>query len=126
MKSTTEVLDHHLKCFADRDLDGIVSDFSVDAVFFSADGAQRGQAAIRAEFEKLFREFGQLGVSLTSRLRAIEGEYVFLVWTAETPDNSYELASDTFVIRDGRIQMQALTAKTRSKHSAVDSAKLRR
>ena len=43
------------------------------------------------------------------------------VWTAETPDNSYELASDTFVIQNGRIRMQAFTAKTRAKEAASDT-----
>ncbi len=116
MRSTAEVLEHHLKCFASRDLEGILEDFSADAVFFSADGALRGPEAIRGVFEKLFSEFAKPGASLTSKLRLVEGDYVYLLWTAETPDNSYELASDTFVIRDGSIQHQALTAKIRPKH----------
>jgi hypothetical protein len=35
--------------------------------------------------------------------------------SAETADSSYELASDTFVIEDGKIRMQAFTAKFRAK-----------
>jgi ketosteroid isomerase-like protein len=116
MRSTTEVLAHHLKCFAARDIDGIVSDYSADAVFFSVDGAVRGPDAIRAVFEKLFSEFGKTGVFITPKQRLIEGDYVYSVFTAETPDNSYELASDTFVIRNGSIELQAFTAKTRPKH----------
>jgi ketosteroid isomerase-like protein len=116
MRSTAEVLEHHLQCFGSRDLDGILEDFAPGAVFFSAEGALRGPAAIRGVFEKLFNEFAKPGASLTSKLRLVEGDYVYLLWTAETPDNSYELASDTFVIRDGSIQLQALTAKIRPKH----------
>ena len=116
MRSTPEVLEHHLKCFAGRDLDGLMADYSADALFFSADGVVRGHRAIRGVFEKLFAEFAKPGASLASKLRAVEGDYVFLLWTAETPDNSYELASDTFVIREGRIQMQALTAKIEPKN----------
>ena len=88
MKSTADILSHHRKCFAERDLDGIVSDYSPDAVFFDDSGARRGRDAIRAAFEGLFREFGKPGASLTSKLRLVEGDYAFLVWTAETPDNS--------------------------------------
>jgi len=115
-KTTAEVLAHHGKCFADRDLDGIMADYAPDAVFFSGDGVVRGPEAIRAVFEGLFREFAKPGASMASMQRLVEGDYVFLLWTAETADNSYELASDTFVIRNGSIQMQALTAKTRPKH----------
>jgi len=39
MRSTKEVLDHHLKSFAARDLDGVLAAYSADAVFFSTDGA---------------------------------------------------------------------------------------
>jgi len=116
MRSAAEVLAHHLKCFADRDMDGTLSDYSADALLFSVDGAVRGHDAIRAVFEKLFREFSKPGASITSKLRLVEGDYVYLVWTAETPNNSYELASDTFVIRNGSIHMQAFTAKIRPKH----------
>jgi hypothetical protein len=35
MRSTAEVLDHHLKCFADRDLDAVLADYSADAVFLA-------------------------------------------------------------------------------------------
>jgi ketosteroid isomerase-like protein len=49
MRSTTEVLDHHLKCFADRDLDGLLADYSRDAVFFGPEGALRGPSAIKRD-----------------------------------------------------------------------------
>jgi ketosteroid isomerase-like protein len=110
MRSTAEVLTHHLKCFADRDIDGTLSDYSADAVFFSLEGKVRGFDGIRAVFERLFSEFSKPGASITSKQRLVEGDYVYLVWTAQTPDNSYELASDTFVIRNGSIQLQAFTA----------------
>ena len=35
MRSTAEVLDHHLKCFAARDMDGVLADYSADAVFLA-------------------------------------------------------------------------------------------
>src|SRR5215469_15731183 len=45
-RSTAEVLAHHFKCFADRDLDGIMADYSADALFFTPEGALPGPAAI--------------------------------------------------------------------------------
>ena len=47
MRSTAEVLARHLQCFADRDLDGTMADYSTGAVFFSTDGTLRGPVAIR-------------------------------------------------------------------------------
>ena len=57
VKSTSDVLAHHLKCFAARDLDGLMEDYAADAVFFTLGGVLRGREAIRGVFEKLFSEF---------------------------------------------------------------------
>lgn len=34
MPTTGDVLDQHLKCFGENDLDGVVADYSRDAVLF--------------------------------------------------------------------------------------------
>jgi ketosteroid isomerase-like protein len=47
MQSTAEVLDHHLKSFAARDMDAVLADYSPDPVFFGPEGAVRGPNAIR-------------------------------------------------------------------------------
>jgi ketosteroid isomerase-like protein len=120
MRSTAEVLAHHFECFANRDLDGIAADYAADALFFTPDGVLHGPEAIRGVFENLLREFAKPGATITSKKRLIEGEYAYSVFSAETPDNSYELANDVFVVRNGSIQMQAFTAKVRRK-SDVDS-----
>jgi len=45
----------------------------------------------------------------------IAGNYAYVVWSSETADNFYELASDTFFIQNGSIRMQAFTAKVTPK-----------
>jgi ketosteroid isomerase-like protein len=79
MRTTREVLDHHLKCFAVCDLKGTLADYSVDAVFLGANGSVRGRDGIKAVFEKLFSEFAKPGASITSKQRLVEGDYVHLV-----------------------------------------------
>jgi nicotinamidase-related amidase/ketosteroid isomerase-like protein len=121
MRSTSEVLAHHFKCFADRDLDGIMTDYAADALFFTPEGALRGPRGNQGVFEKLFGEFAKPGAALASKRRLVEGDYVYTVWTAETPDHSYELANDVFAVQNGMIQMQAFTAKV---HPKSDGATL--
>lgn len=113
MRSTAQILDHHQKCFANRDLDGLLADYSEDAVFFGPDGALQGPEAMRPIFQKLFAEFSKPGVSFTRRQLLVEGEYAHTVWSAETADNLYEFASDTFVIQKDRIRFQAFSAKVK-------------
>ena len=40
--------------------------------------------------------------------KTVEGEYAYIIWRAETPENTYEFATDTFVVRDGDIVAQTL------------------
>jgi ketosteroid isomerase-like protein len=115
MKSTAEVLDHHLKCFANRDINGVMADYSADAVFLGPEGALRGPDAIKPVFERFFAEFAKPGASFARKQRLIEGDYAYIVWSSETADNFYELANDTFFIQNGSIRMQAFTAKVTPK-----------
>jgi ketosteroid isomerase-like protein len=115
MKSTAEVLDHHLKCFANRDINGLMADYSADAVFLGPEGARRGPDAIRPAFERFFAEFAKPGMSFARKQQLIEGDYAYIIWSSETADNFYELASDTFFIQNGSIRMQAFTAKVTPK-----------
>ena len=41
----------------------------------------------------------------------VEADYAYILWTAETADNVYELATDTFVLREAKIVAQSFTAK---------------
>ena len=45
----------------------------------------------------------------------VDGETAFIVWSAETADNVYELGTDTFVVRNGKIVTQTLAVKVVSK-----------
>ena len=111
MASTKEVLDHHLKCFGEGDLMGLLSDYTPGAVLFISGGPLRGADAIRPFFQALFVEFGKPGAAFSLRQRFVEGDYAYILWTAETADNVYELGTDTFVVRDGKIVAQSFAGK---------------
>src|SRR5215831_3785085 len=115
MVSTSDVLDRHLKSFAEYDVDGLLSDYSSDAVLFVPSGPLKGPDAIRTLFEALIAEFAKPGSSFTMQLRSVEGEHTYILWTAERPDNSYEFATDTFVVRNGKIVAQSFAAKIKPK-----------
>jgi hypothetical protein len=115
MRSTNEVIDNHLKCFSEGDLAGILADFAPTAVLFTPDGPLQGRA-IDALFEALIAEFGKPGSTFALRQRSVAREVGYIVWTAETADNRYELVTDTFIVREGRIAMQSFAAKVVTKH----------
>ena len=111
MASTKDVLDHHLKCFGEGDLKGILSDYAPGAVLFTPDGLLRGADAIRPLFQAMIGEFGKPGAAFNMKRQSVEGDYAYIVWTAETADNLYEMATDTFVVRNGKIVAQSFAAK---------------
>jgi branched-subunit amino acid aminotransferase/4-amino-4-deoxychorismate lyase len=43
--------------------------------------------------------------------QSVEGQYAYILWSAETADNVYEVGTDTFVVRDGKIVTQSFTGK---------------
>jgi ketosteroid isomerase-like protein len=114
--STSDVLDHHLKSFAEYDLDGVLADYSSDAVLFVPTGPLKGPDAIKPLFQALVAEFAKPGSSFKMQQRSIEGDHAYILWTAETADNSYEFATDTFVVRNGKIVAQSFAAKIKPKH----------
>jgi len=124
MVSTSDVLDRHLKSFAEHDVDSVVSDYSLDAVLFAPNGPLKGPDAIKPLFEALISEFAKPGSSFTMQLRSIEGDHAYILWTAETADNSYEFATDTFVVRSGKIIAQSFAAKIKPKLNSLCSRTL--
>ena len=113
--STSDVLDRHLKAFSEYDVDGLLADYSSDAVLFIPTGLLKGPDAIKPLFEALVSEFAKPGSSFTMQQRYVHGDHAFILWTAETADNSYEFATDTFVVQNGRIVAQSFAAKIKLK-----------
>lgn len=111
MASTKDVLDHHLNCFGKGDLQGLVSDYVQDAVLLTPDGPLRGADAIRPFLQAMFVEFGKPGAVFNMKRESIEGDYAYILWTAETADNVYEVGTDTFVVRDGKVVIQSFASK---------------
>jgi ketosteroid isomerase-like protein len=113
--STSDVLDRHLKSFSEHDVDGVVADYSPDAVLFLPTGPLKGPDAIKPLFQTLISEFAKPGSLFELQQRSIEGDHAYILWTAETADNSYEFATDTFVVRNGKIVAQSFAAKVKPK-----------
>ena len=111
MLTTTSVLNQHLKSFSENDLDGVLADYSSDAVLFVPGRSLRGPKAIKPFFQALLAEFAKPGASFSMGQQYVDGDYAYILWSAETADNSYEAATDTFVVRNGKIVAQSFAAK---------------
>ena len=111
LPSTKDVLDHHIKCFFEFDLEGILSDYAPSAVLFTPNGPLKGLHAIRPLFQAMLAEFRKPGMTFAMKQLSVEGDHAYAVWSAETADNVYELGTDTLTIRDGKIVAQSFAGK---------------
>lgn len=116
MTTTNDVIDNHLKCFGEGNLEGILADYAPDAVLFTPGGPLKGVREIRGLFIAMLAEFGKPGTEFRLRQRHVDGDHAYILWDAETPDHRYELGTDTFVVREGRIAVQSFAAKTTPMH----------
>jgi ketosteroid isomerase-like protein len=97
-----------LEAFGEQDLAETMGDYADEAVLITQGATFRGHEEITGVFEDFYAEFSQEGVEFSLEERTIEDECAYIVWNASTPENDYEFATDTFVIRDGEIVAQTL------------------
>jgi ketosteroid isomerase-like protein len=107
--TTQDVLTHHPDNIGD--IAATMADYTAESRFFTPDGLLRGSEAIRSFFVRMFEEFAKPGMSFELLRQEVDGDTAYIVWRAETADNSFELGSDTFIVRNGKIVTQAFGGK---------------
>lgn len=118
--TTQEVFDRHLNHQLDGDLDAILSDYAPDAVVAGPDGLGSGRDHIRASYERVLPLISAL--DLVPSVQMV-GEVVYLTFRAQRDGKDELVGTDTFVIRDGLIQVHTFYAHTpRSADDARSSA----
>jgi ketosteroid isomerase-like protein len=108
---TKAIVDHHLAAFGAGDMKEVLADYTEKSVIHVPGAEFRGKAAIEQLFAGLFAEFAKPGASFNLANMVIEGEIGYIVWSAETADNVYELGTDTYLVEDGKIMVQTLVTK---------------
>ena len=109
---TKAILDHHLAAFTAGDADEILKDFTEDSVLISPDETFKGRDAIRAVFHGFFSGLFKPGTyDVTIDAVRVEGDVAYLLWRASCASAEVTMATDTFVVRDGKIAAQTYAAK---------------
>jgi ketosteroid isomerase-like protein len=104
-KQTETTLFHHLQATG---VDDILSDYTEDSVLFTPNGPVRGLAGLRGFFEAFIKGATPEMMAAYQLIRHdVGGEIAYIVWKAEP---FVPLATDTFVVRDGKIVAQTFVA----------------
>jgi ketosteroid isomerase-like protein len=115
MTSAEEVFQHHLSAFAEGDIDEILKDYTEDTIVIYDDRIARGLAEIRKFFSHWIEELLPPGCRFDLDRMLVVDDLVFITWTAESEHLLFELGTDTFLIRDGKVLRQTVAAKIRNK-----------
>jgi hypothetical protein len=103
---TRAVIEHHWKSFQDRDLDALMSDYTDESIFITPDKTFRGLAEIRESYAQAFVVFPKDSTSMQVNKTIVEDDLGYILWEATVPKFKLPYASDTFVIRNGKIVRQ--------------------
>ena len=114
-EQTLRVLEHHMTAVDAGDIGAVLSDYAEDAVLLTSKGARRGLGQIREVFEWLLANVFTPGSSFSMVQQLVEGEIAYIVWSAESERYRIPLATDTYVIRDGKIVAQTFAARLEPK-----------
>ncbi|MGE5610026.1 MAG: nuclear transport factor 2 family protein [Bacillota bacterium] len=112
---TEAVLNHHLEAFDSGNVETILSDYAPDALLLTPTGTLHGHAQIRPVLQSLLKDIFQSATQFTMLQQIVEGELAYIVWSAESDRYRVPLATDTYLIRGGKIVIQTFTAQMEAK-----------
>jgi hypothetical protein len=104
-RTPQEVFEHHAQALIAGDLEGIVEDYSDDAIFITPAGTKRGQAGVREGFVQLLSDLPSAEWSVKP---IFEDDVLFLEWSAVSAATQADDGLDTFIFRDGLIRVQTV------------------
>ena len=105
-RTTQEVLQHHGEALGARDLEGVLADYTADAVLITPQGSFTGTAGARDAWSRLLGDLPNAELSLSSVV--VEGDVALMRWTATTDRGSVEDGVDTLVISGDGIRVQTV------------------
>ena len=105
-RTPQEAFQHHGEALMAGDMEGIVADYSDDAIIIAPDGVLRGKEGVRQAFEKLLGDLPSAKWELLTT--HFEDDILFLEWKATSEKTKAEDGIDTFVFRDGMIRVQTV------------------
>jgi hypothetical protein len=97
-----------------------MTDYTPESVLFTPEGPVPGLQPIRAFFENFLNTSPpELLQAMTLIRQDVQGEIAYIMWKA---DPYIPLATDTFVVRDGKIVAQSFAVLVLSPEGAVVQA----
>ena len=105
------VLLRHLNSFKNNDLQAVISDYTNESVLITQDAIYKGPNEIKVFFASLIKQFPKQNSSFELDKVIVDDELVYIVWHGETPSLDVPFATDTFIIKNGKILRQTFAGQ---------------
>jgi ketosteroid isomerase-like protein len=105
-RTPQEIFQHHAEALIGGDLEGIVADYSDDAVFITPQGVLRGKDGIREAFSRLLNDLPDAHWEVPTQI--FEGNVLFIEWNAHAKTTRATDGIDTFVFGGDHIRVQTV------------------
>ncbi len=104
-RTPQQVFEHHVQTLGAEDVDGILLDYTDTARVVMPAGVAQGKDAIRKVFTDLIAAVpkAKWDVKMT-----FTGDILFLEWTADSARASVSDGVDTFIFKNGMIEVQTV------------------
>ena len=104
--TTKQVLDHHWEAFKENDLEETMKDYTEESILVTPDATYTGLEQIRTNFINAFKAFPKQSTEFTLDKSVVAKDIGYILWKSKTPTFNLTYATDTFIIRDGKIVRQ--------------------
>lgn len=104
-RTPQEVFQHHVEALGGEDVDGILMDYTETSRVITPDGVSQGKDAIRKLFNGLIATVPKAQWTVKT---TFSDNILFLLWTADSARASISDGVDTFIFKDGMIEVQTV------------------
>jgi predicted SnoaL-like aldol condensation-catalyzing enzyme len=108
---TKSVVMNHLNSFFENDLEGVLSDYNDTSVLITHTATYEGVDEIRVFFADLMKHFPKQRSAFELDKFIVRDGLVYITWHADTPTLNVSLATDTFIVKEGKIHQQTFAGE---------------
>jgi len=113
--TTEEVLNHHLESFGKGDVDALMEDYTEESIVMTPTDTLKGVDAIRGLLEALTTKMLPPGCNFEMIKVEVIDEVGYVFWNAESDTYKFTAATDTFLVKEGKISVQTFAAHIEEK-----------
>lgn len=105
------VLQNHLNSFSDNDLEQLMTDYSDQSVLITKEASYKGLGQIKSYFSELITHFPKNQSTFELDKLVISEDLVFIIWHANSATVQVPFATDTLIIKEGKILKQTFAGQ---------------